>query len=106
VAEPESITTSTLNVFPEGKDYFKEDSANTWPNKRAPQSVRKFCAQGRILQSISGVKVVKAVDDKGRTIAPAESDEEEKPRRIFRWIPPARASPIPFHPACARVAGN
>jgi hypothetical protein len=76
VAESESITTSTLNVFPEGKGFFKEGSGQNMAKQTgATISAKIFAPKGRILQSISGVKVVKAVDDKGRTIAPAESDE-------------------------------
>ena len=84
LAEPESITTSTLNVFPEGKDFFKEGSGQYMAKQTgATISAKIFAPKGRILQSLSGVKVVKAVDDKGRTIAPAESDEGGQAKADF-----------------------
>ena len=84
VAEPESITTSTLNVFPEGKDFFKAGSGQYIARQTgATISAKIFAPKGRILQSISGVKVVKAIDDKGRAIAPAESDEDQEAEGDF-----------------------
>jgi hypothetical protein len=74
VAEARSLTTTALHVFPEGKDYFKD------ANQSAPGALiqaKFFVPKGRTLQSISDVKVLKAVDDKGRAIAPADAGREQ-----------------------------
>jgi len=85
-----------LNVFPEGKGLFQR---RQWPihgpkQKRAPQiSAKNFLRPRDGFSNRSAAsRWSKAVDDKGRTIAPVESDEGRRSRGgFFRWIPPARA---------------
>jgi hypothetical protein len=78
VAEPESITTTALHVFPEGKDFFKEGGGEYMSQQAgALISAKIYAPKGRTLQSINDVRILKAVDDKGRNIAGAESDSEQ-----------------------------
>ncbi len=76
VAEPQSVTTTTLHLFPEGEKYFKENSFSYQQSTGTVVSAKLFAPKGRTLQSVSGVRVLKAADDKGRAIAPLSEDEE------------------------------
>ena len=71
VAEAASVTTTTAHIFPEGQKYFKESGeGQTGTVVRA----KLFAPKGRLMRSVSEVKVTKAVDDKGRNIAPVEEE--------------------------------
>jgi hypothetical protein len=70
VAEAQSVTTSTLRVFPGGESYFENNPADTGTVVR----VKLFGPKGRTLKSISETRVIAAVDNKGRSVA---SDENE-----------------------------
>ncbi len=70
VAEAQSVTTTTLRVFPGGENYFKNNPADTGTVVR----VKLFAPKGRTLKSISETRVIAAVDNKGRSLA---SDENE-----------------------------
>ncbi|MGA2173575.1 MAG: hypothetical protein ABSH38_01195 [Verrucomicrobiota bacterium] len=76
VAQAEGIMTTTIHVFPEGKDYFK-DGNSFGASPGAMVTVKVFPPQGRTLQSLSGVRILKAMDDKGRAVEAAETEGEE-----------------------------
>jgi len=70
VAEAQSVTTTTLRVFPGGESYFENNPADTGTVVR----VKLFAPKGRTLKSISETRVIAAVDNKGRSVV---SDENE-----------------------------
>ncbi len=64
LVEAQSITTSTRHVFPEGEELFK--SAGDLPGLQVEAKI--FAPRGRTLQAVTGVRALKAVDDKGRSV--------------------------------------
>jgi hypothetical protein len=72
VAEAQSVTTTTLHVFPGGENYFKQNTVATGVVVNA----KLFAPKGRTLQSVSDVRVLAAVDNKGRSVA-AETGNDE-----------------------------
>jgi hypothetical protein len=74
-AEAQMITTKTIRVFPEGREYFKQGGQYFAQQTGTVVSARIFAPKGRTLQSVSDVRVLKATDDKGRGVAPVEEDE-------------------------------
>jgi hypothetical protein len=75
VAEAQSITTTTLHVFPGGENYFKQ-SRGFGTQTGAVVNAKLFAPKGRTLQSVSDVRVLTAVDDQGRSVAvEPEADE-------------------------------
>lgn len=77
VAEAQSITTTTLHVFPGGEDYFKQNAVATG----AVVYAKLFAPRGRTLLSASDIRVLTAVDDKGRSVV-AESEDENVSSRF------------------------
>jgi hypothetical protein len=81
MAEPLTITTTTLHVFPDGENYFKDPSAAFEHRTGTVVSAKLFAPKGRTLQSVSEVRVLKVTDDKGRAVSSepenAESEESE-----------------------------
>jgi len=73
VAEAQAVTTTTLHVFPGGEQYFESHPANTG----AVVSVKFFAPKGRTLKSVTGVRVLSAVDNQGRSVVRVESDDAE-----------------------------
>jgi len=74
VAQPEGIVTTTIHVFPEGKEFFK--SGDTMGHQTgAVVTAKVFPPKGRTLQSLSGVRILKATDDKGRTVAASDKSD-------------------------------
>ena len=69
LVEPVTITTTTLHVFPEGENYFKDASASYEHRTGTVVSAKLFAPKGRTLQSVSEVRVLKVTDDKGRAIS-------------------------------------
>jgi hypothetical protein len=76
MAEAQSITLTTLKIFPGGETYFKESSRMGRQEPGAIVSAKLFVPKSRTLLSVSDVRVVKAVDDKGRAIATGAEDDE------------------------------
>ncbi len=75
-AEALSVTITTVHYFPEGAKYRKEtQGALGYQSTGAVVLAKLFAPKGRTLQSVSGVRVLKAVDDKGRPIAAGAADE-------------------------------
>jgi len=76
-AEALHVTLTTVHFFPEGAKYRKEtESALGYQPTGAVVQAKLFAPKGRTLQSVSGLRVQKAVDDKGRPIAAGAGDEE------------------------------
>jgi len=73
VAEAQSITTTTLHVFPDGEKYFQQSPVSTG----AVVSVKLFAPKGRTLKSLSNPRVVSAVDNKGRSVVKETEDSDE-----------------------------
>lgn len=78
LAEPETITTTTIHFFPGGENYFKEGSQYLVRQTGAVVTAKIFAPKGRTLQSVSDVRVLKATDDKGRDVAPVQNEDEEQ----------------------------
>jgi len=76
VAEPVSITTTTLHLFPDGEKFFKESSMADVAQTGAVVNAKLFAPKGRTLQSVTGARILKATDDKGRAIAPRQDDND------------------------------
>jgi hypothetical protein len=71
LAEPVSITLSTVRYFPEGEKYFKdrpEGSIFGLGSTGTVVSAKLFPPKGREIKSVSSLKVKAARDDKGRPI--------------------------------------
>jgi hypothetical protein len=87
IAEPSSVTISTIYYFPDGEKHYR--AARMYGSDRTGMVVRAklFAPRGRTIQSASGVRVLKAVDDKGRAItSPADEEGEEE------WMDSYRSS--------------
>ena len=94
VAEPESITTTTLHIFPDGKDFFQGGGGEYMSRQAGAMiSAKIYAPKGRTLQSISDVKISKAVDDKGRSIAAADSDSDSG-ERVYSGRPQSESASI------------
>jgi len=91
VAEAQSVTTTTLRVFPGGENYFENNPANTG----TVVSVKLFAPKGRTLKSISETRVIAAVDNKGRSLVPTEDEStqfggdanQDGPMRFYIRLP-------------------
>ncbi len=77
VAEPMRVTVTTLHYFSEGQKHLKE-ARSAFGSQQTGMVVhaKLFAPKGRTLQSVTGVRVLKAVDDKGRPIAPEKDGED------------------------------
>ncbi len=77
--EPVSITLSTVHFFPEGKKALKgRPGAFGWQQPGTVVSAKLFPPRGRLIKSVSQVRVIKAADDKGRAVPePGKPDEPE-----------------------------
>ncbi len=76
VAEAQSITTTTLHVFPGGEDYFNQNANSLRLQTGAVVNAKLFAPKGRTLLSVSDVRVFTARDDKGRSVAAEPEDSE------------------------------
>lgn len=81
VAEPVSISLSTVHHFPEGEKYFKdrpEASMFEMSPTGAVVSAKLFPPKGREIKSVSDARVKEAKDDRGRPIAGFSQGAEEQ----------------------------
>lgn len=76
LAEAQSITTTTLHVFPDGENYYRKNGSSFGTPTGAVVNAKLFAPKGRTLQSVSDVRVLAAVDDKGRSVVAEPVDEE------------------------------
>jgi hypothetical protein len=77
VAEAQSITTTMLHVFPGGEKYFSQNGNSIESQAGAVVNAKLFAPKGRTLQSVSDIRVLTAVDDKGRSVVVAEAEAGE-----------------------------
>jgi hypothetical protein len=83
-AEALSVTITTVHYFPQGAKYRKESQgAVGYQPTGAVVQAKLFAPKGRTLQSVSGVRVVKAVDDKGRPISAGTADEDSSESTVI-----------------------
>jgi len=95
VAEAQSITTTTLRVFPGGESYFKSGGGYSGQSTGTVVYAKLFAPKGRTLQSVNDVKVLQALDDKGRSVMaePAEG-EDDSSATYSGGSPDANSMPI------------
>lgn len=79
VTEAVSVTTSSLQYFPGGEKFLKNAGQFGMNPTGATVRVKLFAPKGRTLKSATGVRVLKAVDDKGRDLGalPGEAEHDE-----------------------------
>ena len=83
-AEALSVTVTTVHYFPEGAKYRKETtSALSYQPTGAVVQAKLYAPKGRTLQSVSGLRVLKAVDDKGRPLADGAQAEESFESMVY-----------------------
>jgi hypothetical protein len=83
-AEALNVTLTTVHYFPEGAKYRKEtESALGYQPTGAVVQAKLFAPKGRTLQSVSGLRVLKAMDDKGRPIAAGAQDDESSESTVY-----------------------
>ena len=90
LAEPVSITLSTVHYFPEGEKYFKDRPEAAMYGLVSTGAVvwaKLFPPKGREIKSVSGLKVKAAKDDKGRPIAGivGEGDNDESYSEVISY---------------------
>jgi hypothetical protein len=78
VAQAQGIMTTTLHVFPGGENYFKEGNLPSGEQAGTMVHAKLFPPNGRTLQSVTDVKLLKATDDKGRAVAAGENGGAER----------------------------
>ncbi len=81
MAEPVSITLSTVHYFPEGQKYINsrtEASMFGMSSTGTVVSVKLFPPKGRAIKSVSGLRVKSAKDDKGRAISAAAGTDDNE----------------------------
>lgn len=76
VAEALTVTTTTIHVFPQGTNYANNDMFGNSPQAGVVIRAKLFAPRGRTLLSVSGARILKATDDKGREIKPGEDGGE------------------------------
>jgi hypothetical protein len=87
VAEAQTITTTTLKIFPGGEACFKPSGRYAGQQAGTVVSAKLFAPKGRTMQSVSDVHVLHAVDEKGRTIPASQEDEEASSYRVYSGGP-------------------
>lgn len=90
LAEAQSITTTTLQVFPGGEEYFRQSRVVTG----AVVNVKLFAPKGRTMKSVSNPRVIAAVDDKGRSVMVETDDAESSSDVMTSGSPDAGSLPI------------
>jgi hypothetical protein len=78
VAEPVSVTLSSIHYFPEGEKYFKDRSESAMLGMSPTGttiSAKLFPPKGREIRSVTELRVKAAKDDQGRAIADSAAEE-------------------------------
>lgn len=78
VAEPLMVTTTTSYTFPGGEKYLGDAIRYSGQPTGTVVQAKLFPPKGRSILKVSGIKVLKAVDDRNRTISEAREDEDEE----------------------------
>jgi hypothetical protein len=97
VAEAQSITTTMFQVFPGGENYFKQNGSSYGAQTGTVVNVKLFAPRGRTLQSVSDVRVLTAVDDKGRSVVRESKDDENSSDYRSSGSPDASSLAIQLH---------
>ena|GEM_PF-3151742 len=85
-AEALHVTITTVHLFPEGAKYRKQtESALGYQPTGAVVQAKLYAPKGRTLQSVSGLRVLKAVDDKGRPLADGAQAEESFESTVYSY---------------------
>jgi hypothetical protein len=74
VAEPLSVSTTTIYFFPDGEKYLKGRQSHFGQSTGTVVNAKLFAPRGRTFQSVSGLRVLKATDDQGRLVAPVSEE--------------------------------
>ncbi|MGH8245823.1 MAG: hypothetical protein ACREUU_05255, partial [Gammaproteobacteria bacterium] len=83
-AEALNVTITTVHFFPEGEKYRKQaQGALGYQSTGAVVQAKLYAPKGRTLQSVSGLRVLKAVDDKGRPLTAGAAGEESSDYAVF-----------------------
>jgi hypothetical protein len=77
ITEGISVTTSSLLLFPEGEKFLKDALPYSMNQTGTTVRAKLFAPKGRTLKTASGVRVLKALDDKGREIGTLVGGEAE-----------------------------
>jgi len=89
LAEPVGLSLSTIHYFPEGKQHFKnrpEASMFGLESAGTTVSAKLFPPKGRMIKSVSGMRVKAAKDDQGRAIPTgAEGSDQEESYSEFAY---------------------
>lgn len=87
LAEPVGLSLSTIHYFPEGKELLKNHLEASMSGSESPGTIvsaKLFPPKGRILRSVSDLRVRSAKDDKGRSIpGAAEGGDDTESYREF-----------------------
>jgi hypothetical protein len=83
VTEGISVTTSSVLLFPEGEKFLKDALQYSMSQTGTTVRAKLFAPKGRTLKTASGVRVLKAVDDKGREIGSLAGEAEDVNGRTF-----------------------
>jgi hypothetical protein len=76
--EAASVSTTVIHRFPEAPALPKGRMAAMRPDQNQPGTfvrAKLFAPKGRTIRTVSGVRVLKAVDDRGRAIPPAQEGD-------------------------------
>jgi hypothetical protein len=92
VTEAQSITTTTLHVFPGGEDYFKQNGNSSGWQTGAMVTAKFFAPRGRTLQSVGDLHVITAVDNKGRSVVAEPAEGEDASSETFTGDSPDASS--------------
>lgn len=91
VAEPVSVTTTTVYLFPSADKQTTEGMNDYTRTTGTVVHAKLFAPKGRTLRGVTGIKVIKAVDDKGRSLV-GQSEEVERDLGMFGSGGPERGS--------------
>lgn len=88
VAEPASVTVSTVYYFPDGEKQLQAQPSDYYSLQSTGTTVvaKLFPPKGRTIQSVSGLRVIKAKDDKGRAIAGAGEEGEDNEADLTEMV--------------------
>jgi hypothetical protein len=95
VAEVLSATVTSLQWFPEGEKRRTDPSLLSLQSSGVVLRTRLYAPANRTLQSVTGLRLLKAVDDKGRTAAAKASASENSV--VFAGSSQTTAAPLDLH---------
>ncbi|PWU17990.1 MAG: hypothetical protein C5B50_10095 [Verrucomicrobia bacterium] len=108
-AEPSSVSLSSVHHFPEAEKYLKDQADASMFGMDQPGTVvaaKLFPPKDRRIKSVSGLRIISAKDDKGRTIAESSDSGDENTETFTYSVPDSSsaedskkgsAAPIQLH---------